>query len=400
MPNINFTQESSDTNNQVSIDQNQEQHQATVPVIAVHGDPALDALLAGEAFPEIEFGASNTYFELFYRVPYSEQDHRGMLAAMALQTLPEPRQNFYRRVLNRRQNRAALTFLTASFRYISDRQVAGVTTGVGIAIREDLINVIPLVTLNDETLQAGEQFRTCSVCMESFASGESVRQLGCGHRFHSACLQPWLELSRTCPACSTVTHIDNLVDVVPHYRNNTELAINALLAGEAFPGTRNGEGSRVVVSIRRSFQFSEPDHRGLLAAISLRALSPSRQRAYMQAFLLNPNPIPRNSLMASMRFLRSIWQEAPDDFTGIRIAALGGGPQPTGGMRREEIDAITKATINGDDSEGKRTCSVCIEDFVVGEKVFQLSCNHLYHQPCLRPWLLLNRTCPLCRKSH
>lgn len=45
---------------------------------------------------------------------------------------------------------------------------------------------------------------TCSICLEVYKIGESVRQLPCGHCFHTACGDAWLTKSATCPMrCST-----------------------------------------------------------------------------------------------------------------------------------------------------------------------------------------------------
>ena len=41
-------------------------------------------------------------------------------------------------------------------------------------------------------------------------------------------------------------------------------------------------------------------------------------------------------------------------------------------------------------------CSICTEDFVKGEDVRVLPCNHKYHPECVDPWLLnVSGTCPL-----
>lgn len=34
-------------------------------------------------------------------------------------------------------------------------------------------------------------------------------------------------------------------------------------------------------------------------------------------------------------------------------------------------------------------CSVCKDDFSVGEKLLKLPCQHLYHKDCVIPWLEL-----------
>ncbi len=44
-------------------------------------------------------------------------------------------------------------------------------------------------------------------------------------------------------------------------------------------------------------------------------------------------------------------------------------------------------------------CSVCWEDFKLGEPVRKLVCEHFYHTECIVPWLQLHGTCPICRKA-
>lgn len=43
-------------------------------------------------------------------------------------------------------------------------------------------------------------------------------------------------------------------------------------------------------------------------------------------------------------------------------------------------------------------CSICTEDFALGEELRVLPCNHKFHPFCVDPWLLnVSGTCPLCR---
>lgn len=48
---------------------------------------------------------------------------------------------------------------------------------------------------------------TCSVCLQDFADGESVRTLPCLHHFHLGCVDPWLQQRgrnlAACPVCKT-----------------------------------------------------------------------------------------------------------------------------------------------------------------------------------------------------
>jgi len=41
----------------------------------------------------------------------------------------------------------------------------------------------------------------CAVCLSEFESGDLVRRLPCGHKFHRPCIDKWLRLNRACPLC-------------------------------------------------------------------------------------------------------------------------------------------------------------------------------------------------------
>ncbi|PIA16852.1 hypothetical protein COEREDRAFT_80909 [Coemansia reversa NRRL 1564] len=45
----------------------------------------------------------------------------------------------------------------------------------------------------------------------------------------------------------------------------------------------------------------------------------------------------------------------------------------------------------------EENCAVCLEDFVAGEQVRKLPCQHYFHIVCIDPWLMKRAaTCPLC----
>lgn len=46
------------------------------------------------------------------------------------------------------------------------------------------------------------------------------------------------------------------------------------------------------------------------------------------------------------------------------------------------------------------TCSICLEEMQAGQLVRTLGCSHTFHQPCLDPWLLHHRDCPLCKRAE
>ena len=46
----------------------------------------------------------------------------------------------------------------------------------------------------------------------------------------------------------------------------------------------------------------------------------------------------------------------------------------------------------------KGVCSICLEQFIVNDKVNKLTCSHIFHKNCLDNWIQ-NNNCPLCRKN-
>lgn len=46
-----------------------------------------------------------------------------------------------------------------------------------------------------------ERSKTCSVCINEYATGNKLRQLPCMHEFHIHCIDRWLSENSTCPIC-------------------------------------------------------------------------------------------------------------------------------------------------------------------------------------------------------
>ncbi|KFQ24766.1 E3 ubiquitin-protein ligase RNF6 [Mesitornis unicolor] len=70
------------------------------------------------------------------------------------------------------------------------------------------------------------------------------------------------------------------------------------------------------------------------------------------------------------------------------------------GLTKEQIDNLS--TRNYEDihteNEISETCSVCINEYVAGNKLRQLPCMHEFHIHCIDRWLSENSTCPICRQ--
>lgn len=63
--------------------------------------------------------------------------------------------------------------------------------------------------------------------------------------------------------------------------------------------------------------------------------------------------------------------------------------------KKEAVEAIPTVTIK--EQEKAVQCSVCLDDFEVGNEVKEMPCKHMFHDKCIIPWLELHSSCPVCR---
>lgn len=61
--------------------------------------------------------------------------------------------------------------------------------------------------------------------------------------------------------------------------------------------------------------------------------------------------------------------------------------------KKEAVDAMPTVTV--DQHSGQ--CSVCLDDFEVGNEAKEMPCKHRFHSKCILPWLELHSSCPVCR---
>lgn len=45
-------------------------------------------------------------------------------------------------------------------------------------------------------------------------------------------------------------------------------------------------------------------------------------------------------------------------------------------------------------------CSVCMEEFSLGQRAVAMRCQHTFHENCIVPWLQKKQCCPVCRESY
>lgn len=44
-------------------------------------------------------------------------------------------------------------------------------------------------------------------------------------------------------------------------------------------------------------------------------------------------------------------------------------------------------------------CPICLEEFTSTEEIAHLPCHHIFHTACVKEWLGIHPTCPVCRDN-
>ncbi|CAJ1392037.1 unnamed protein product [Effrenium voratum] len=65
---------------------------------------------------------------------------------------------------------------------------------------------------------------------------------------------------------------------------------------------------------------------------------------------------------------------------------------PKGTVEKQEVVIFGQHDFGDNPS-----CSICLEEWSSQKEIRKTLCGHCYHTTCLKGWLNVNRTCPLCR---
>lgn len=77
----------------------------------------------------------------------------------------------------------------------------------------------------------------------------------------------------------------------------------------------------------------------------------------------------------------------PETSSGSEITVEGAGTSAAAGADNTPVGILDEETLG---------CSICTDDFTIGEDVRVLPCNHKFHPQCIDPWLVnVSGTCPL-----
>ena len=125
----------------------------------------------------------------------------------------------------------------------------------------------------------------------------------------------------------------------------------------------------------------------------------SRSNANTNAFL-------SQLLLQSMGPGRTLRGSVPpgenvDNMSYERLLELfGDGSDDNRGASSRDIASLPVTTASNPKSElteNQGCCSICLEDFVRGDKRTSLPCMHGFHESCINRWLSSNGVCPVCK---
>jgi len=139
------------------------------------------------------------------------------------------------------------------------------------------------------------------------------------------------------------------------------------------------------------------------------------QRREREAKILHPEPEKRENVIASVIITKRVTKKSDDggiefseqnntalvsqnaeDKSTSTLACKGDHENCTAA----ENTSSMQEDYNGDGGKLELTCSVCLDDFEVGDELSwsrQLKCQHVFHSECLTSWLMKNVDCPVCR---
>ena len=61
------------------------------------------------------------------------------------------------------------------------------------------------------------------------------------------------------------------------------------------------------------------------------------------------------------------------------------------------MDPIKERKLNKEEEEEKQDCSICL--LAIEGSISELECGHGFHSICIKEWLSLKITCPICRQK-
>ena len=69
------------------------------------------------------------------------------------------------------------------------------------------------------------------------------------------------------------------------------------------------------------------------------------------------------------------------------------------GLSNQQINNLPIIRYTKGNNNESKQCIICMEEFEEKEKVKLLPCAHIFHNNCIKQWLLKEKTCPFCKSE-
>ena len=74
--------------------------------------------------------------------------------------------------------------------------------------------------------------------------------------------------------------------------------------------------------------------------------------------------------------------------------------QPENPTQKESSEHDSQVQDDPDDNCLEESCIICFQPIEAGDRIGDLSCNHVFHADCLKTWLKRRNSCPLCNATE
>ncbi|CAD8179456.1 unnamed protein product [Paramecium octaurelia] len=103
-------------------------------------------------------------------------------------------------------------------------------------------------------------------------------------------------------------------------------------------------------------------------------------------------------LRAREQYLNQTQHQTPDILSALNLMPprdpyIGGSTQI---ISEEQIRMMPQQKFK---MENEFVCSICDMNLLKNEMVMKLSCSHIFHSECLKPWIRIKNSCPNCRQQ-
>lgn len=110
------------------------------------------------------------------------------------------------------------------------------------------------------------------------------------------------------------------------------------------------------------------------------------------------NPASSNSSDAAANLLREL-ADRLDDIVPMILDDTPAAPRVPPASKevvaKLPVTTVTDEFLAKQDADAE--CAICKENLVLNDKMQELPCKHMFHPPCLKPWLDEHNSCPICR---